>query len=263
MQITIAFVLFFACIEYAEALKAILLSRLSAVDSPEFRSIVSSLNEPNRGQLLYVPTAQYVLDPNGSKSMGEQRRRARYDAKQKAKLLCDAFSIDDYQVLELDANDISRDSIQHALSKSSILYVDGGNTFYLQKYLLETNFWSLATPCLLTGNCVYMGASAGCIVVGKSIKMTYWKGWDDPLAAGSDYIWSEKRLEGANLFKDASFFMHYDSEIHASLVEKNQPNFGHPVRLVGDNAALVYDTSVEAASSAEPREYVNDGVVDQ
>ena len=37
--------------------------------------------------------------------------------------------------------------------------------------------------------CLYIGASAGAIVAGKSIETALWKGWDDPAVAGDDFEW--------------------------------------------------------------------------
>ena len=50
---------------------------------------------------VYVPTAAYCLDPKSSRPLGEQRRRARYDAKQKAALLSESFNADKFSLLEL------------------------------------------------------------------------------------------------------------------------------------------------------------------
>jgi hypothetical protein len=48
-----------------------------------------------------VPTAAYCLDPKSSRPLGEQRRRARYDAKKKAALLSESFQAEKFSLLEL------------------------------------------------------------------------------------------------------------------------------------------------------------------
>ena len=50
---------------------------------------------------VYVPTAAYCLDPRSTRPLGEQRRRARYDAKNKAKVLSESFSNCSFSLLEL------------------------------------------------------------------------------------------------------------------------------------------------------------------
>ena len=37
------------------------------------------------------------------------------------------------------------------MSSASIIYVDGGNTFYLQKYIIQTSFWNAVQPFLDKG----------------------------------------------------------------------------------------------------------------
>ena len=182
--------------------------------------------------LVYIPTAQYAYDPSNNKSRGEQRRRSRYDAKIKASLLKQSLSVDDALLMELDAPDLSTHSIRSALSRADVLYIDGGNTFYLQRHLLETNFWDIARP-VLAGGCLYIGASAGAIVAGRSIRPAFWKGWDDPSVAGADYVWSDSStLRGAGIAGATvdmvaencpySLFMHYDAAEHGELVNSNR-----------------------------------------
>ena len=117
--------------------------------------------------------------------------------------------------------------------------MDGGNTFYLQKYILETDFWNVAQNTLRNG-CVYIGASAGGTVAGKSIETAYWKGWDDPDVAGESYPWTKERLQGGNICSGHSFFMHYDDVTHQSLVHSKAPELGHPLRTISDAGAYVY-----------------------
>lgn len=51
-----------------------------------------------------MPTAAYCLDPKSSRPLGEQRRRARYDAKKKAALLSESFKANKFSLLELGKN---------------------------------------------------------------------------------------------------------------------------------------------------------------
>ena len=50
---------------------------------------------------VYVPTAAYCLDPKSTRPLGDQRRRARYDAKKKAALLAESFAAKEFSLLEL------------------------------------------------------------------------------------------------------------------------------------------------------------------
>jgi len=57
------------------------------------------------------------------------------------------------------------------LSPYEIIYVCGGNTFKLLKFAREANF-KLSTEKLLERNGIYIGVSAGSIIVGPSIEIT-------------------------------------------------------------------------------------------
>lgn len=56
------------------------------------------------------------------------------------------------------------------LSSYGIIYVCGGNTFKLLKFAREANF-KISVEDLLSRNGIYIGVSAGSIIVGPSIKI--------------------------------------------------------------------------------------------
>jgi len=121
-----------------------------------------------------------------------------------------------------------------ALKDASLIYVDGGNTFYLQKFLNLTNFWGISEPILRSG-CAYIGTSAGAIVAGQSIKTAYWKGWDND---GVDFKWTEETLRGSGLV-EYDIFPHYVKEEHKALVDSKQMTHDCIVKCLTDNMAMV------------------------
>lgn len=159
-------------------------------------------------------------------------------------MLSEELHVSECNILELDAPTLSAEDITAALRQSNILYVDGGNTFYLQHHLLRSAFWpSFKEHIAAARNYVYIGVSAGAIVAGNSIETAYWKGWDDPTACGTiPDEWTAERKEGAKLVQDESFFMHFDSDTHQELVEQSSRRFegSFLVRTVKNNAALIY-----------------------
>ena len=112
----------------ANAYNSILISRFSAVDGYHFRLLIEQMRpkDENKKSLLYVPTASYATHKLSTKSLGEQRRRARYDAKQKMKLLKEAFEIDKTTMLELDDPELRSEQIERELTNAGIIYVEGG-----------------------------------------------------------------------------------------------------------------------------------------
>ena len=103
-----------------------------------------------------------------------------------------------------------------------MIYVEGGNTFWLQ-HCLEKGNWAESLLEACTGSnqndidnesyshqAVYIGKSAGAIIAGKFVETATWKGWDDPSIVpnkGSHLDW--KGCKGMNLAGDVSIFPHY------------------------------------------------------
>jgi dipeptidase E len=140
---------------------------------------------------------------------------------------------------------LTADSLKASLSNAQIIYVDGGNTFYLQKYIYTTKFWHIVKPHLESGT-LYIGSSAGAIVAGKTIATAYWKGWDDPQVA-EGMVWDGDTLSGASL-GDYSVFPHYDSEAHDDLINSRKVDLDHDVlSLANDEVAVQMPCSVQGS----------------
>ena len=204
-------------------------------------------------RLGYIGTALSAYNGQSMKSRGEQRRRARYEAKQKAKAIHEGLKLGGEEpiLIELDNEEFTQHptKLREALEECSVIYVDGGNTFYLQKAMRDANFWEIAIPILRFGNSkCYMGCSAGAICAGKSIKTALFKGWDDPRAGGAipeDYVWNDSSYCGANLIGGGtsySIFPHYKSaEGHDRLISAKLPLLGsdEAVLAIGDYEAII------------------------
>jgi hypothetical protein len=57
-------------------------------------------------------------------------------------------------VMITDGADVSAETMTKKISKADLIYVDGGNTFYLQRHIIESSFWNIANPFLEKGLCV-------------------------------------------------------------------------------------------------------------
>ena len=112
--------------------------------------------------------------------------------------------------------------------------MDGGNTFYLQKHIQLTKFWSVVDPILKKG-CAYIGASAGAIVAGQSIKTAYWKGWDDENVG---FEWNEETLKGHGLV-EYDIFPHYVKDQHHDLLETKLRTHECSVKYISDSMSIV------------------------
>jgi hypothetical protein len=56
-----------------------------------------------------------------------------------------------YVVMKTDGADVSAETMTKKISKADLIYVDGGNTFYLQRHIIESSFWNIANPFLEKG----------------------------------------------------------------------------------------------------------------
>ena len=118
-------------------------------------------------KLLYIPTAMYALRADSSSTPGKQRQRARYDAKQRRKQL-ETYLVDMFKDKNIDMNiisatlDLDDGSIKQTSCSSldetlpitypsdgkdalctwspHIIYVEGGNTFWLA-HCVEKGEW--------------------------------------------------------------------------------------------------------------------------
>lgn len=78
-----------------------------------------------------------------------------------------------FKVTELDLKGENEASLNDKLEKFGVIFVEGGNTFYLLKYARESGF-DKALKLFLGGGGVYLGVSAGTIIAGMNIETSNW-----------------------------------------------------------------------------------------
>ena len=263
-----------------DGLKSVFLSRFSSVNSEEFQTHIRDHVLPwkgKAGRLVYCGTAMSHYREESDKTRGEQRRKARYDAKKKMKELQTAFDLQDAALLELDREETTVETMKKMLSGDSLmLYVDGGNTFYLQKMMNDLDFWSVAVPAMEDSGAVYFGASAGSICAGATCEVALFKGWDDPYANGAidkAYTWDKDTYKGPSLNGDKSLhlFPHFDpsTNAHDTLIKKEMAAILTPdstVIALADDEALISGVEEEpycwcsgVGARIHPRVYTQGG----
>jgi Peptidase family S51 len=86
------------------------------------------------------------------------------------------------------------------LSNAACVYLEQGNTYYLLYQLRRTLLDEAIVQQLLPRGGLLVGASAGSIVSGRTIRTCEWKNWDDP---GHGTFWDCRtlptKLDGLNL----------------------------------------------------------------
>ncbi len=130
------------------------------------------------------------------------------------------IGIQDVRLIDLELGEI-------VPSNTDIIYVSGGNTFHLMYYVKQSNFIK-SIQDILAKKGLYIGVSAGSIIVGNSIESAF--------VAGDNNLMMLDDLTGLNLV-DFSVFPHSDEEIELEIA--NHKKFKNPLFIKNDEAFLV------------------------
>ena len=87
------------------------------------------------------------------------------------------FKENNYNYDELDIDSKNEDELRNILSKYEMVYVTGGNSFYLLKSIKDSGFDKVVKELIPKG-LIYMGASAGSYVACPTIEQAKWKHQD-------------------------------------------------------------------------------------
>ena len=137
-----------------------------------------------------------------------------------------------FNIEEIDIEGRSEAQVYNLLKNKDIIFVEGGNTFYLLKAMRTCNFERVIRKLLKEGK-VYIGVSAGSIVAGKTIKTAGWKDADKNIVG-------LKNLKGLNLVP-FDIFVHYSPE-HAEIIAQKLPdpkNRLKKLRILTDEQAIL------------------------
>lgn len=88
-----------------------------------------------------------------------------------------------FEVIEYTITDKTQNEIEEKLKDVDVLYVAGGDNFYLLKKAQENNFAQIAREFVANGG-IYIGQSAGSVIAGPDIYPTYVVGrskWSEKL----------------------------------------------------------------------------------
>ena len=80
-----------------------------------------------------------------------------------------------FQVTDIDIRGKSKNQLIKLLKDQDVIYVQGGNGFYLLKHIRKSGFDKVVKK-LLDKGVIYIGVSAGTYVACPTIKMHTWKG---------------------------------------------------------------------------------------
>jgi len=116
-----------------------------------------------------------------------------------------------FNVEEIDIEGKKEHEVMKLLELKDIIFVEGGNTFYLLKAMRGCNFEKVIRKLLKLGK-VYIGASAGSVVAGRTIKSS------NKFGTGDKNNFGVKNLKGLNLVP-FDIVVHYTPE-NAEIIKK-------------------------------------------
>ena len=153
------------------------------------------------------------------------------------------FKAEGYQSEELDLDGKNENELRKVLQGKELVYVEGGNTFYLLKSIRESGFDKVIKELLPKG-LIYMGASAGSYVACPTIEMAGIKNQD---------MYDHHGVTDLTAMNLAPFllFVHYKPE-HRQLLKEKISHTTFPVKILTDEQAfLITDGKVELIGTEE------------
>ena len=140
-----------------------------------------------------------------------------------------------FQVQELDIANKTSDELANRLENCDVIYVAGGNTFYLLDAMQRSGFDQLIVDLLGQGK-QYIGASAGAVVAGPDIEPV--DGLDDPDVAPN--------LESTTGLGLVDFVViPHTNQTSKEETKRIEEEFGreYPLAFINDDQAVIVHTS--------------------
>eukprot|EP00439_Symbiodinium_sp_Y106_P032804 s2303_g3.t3 len=188
----------------------------SSIDPADSEGLLKILGVGEGPRLAYIGTARTAPRKDSERPLKDQRKKRRYEARHRSKLLGEALGASSVENIFLE--DMAKDSEAGARQLSNalkialgndargILFVDGGNTFWLWFHAKQAGLSAALRELRASTSFAYVGVSAGAILSGRTCNTAYWKGWDDPTVVPSESL--QESLDGLALTNQA-VFPHY------------------------------------------------------
>ena len=183
-------------------------------------------DDPHKLKLAFIPTA---ADPYGEDTMPWMQ--ADHD-----KLVDMGF-----QVIEYDIKNKSIDDFQAELADYDVIFVAGGNTFYLLQVMRKTGFDIFLKEFIGSGK-VYIGSSAGSCVLCPTIEHV-------TLIEHPEVVPELTNYDGLDLVKEL-IVPHFGAEKYRERHEKIKQQWGDKVAFLrNDQALLVNGVKIELVTN--------------
>lgn len=169
--------------------------------------------DPSKTTVAFIPTA---ADPEEDKWFVKKDK--------------DLINEIGMKIQEVDLKNENESSLLQKLSPLQIIYVEGGNTFYLLDWVRKSRFDKVLQK-LINDEKIYVGVSAGSILAGPNIELANWKhDWDKNIV-------NLQNLTGLNLVPFA-ISPHFIEE-NRELLEQKSKTVNYPIVALNDSQAIV------------------------
>ena len=173
----------------------------------------------NQINVAYVTTAS---KPSSDKTYVEKDR----------KLLIEAG----FNIEEIDIEGKNQTKLFKLLKDTNLIFVQGGNTFYLLNAVRESGFDKVVKDLISQGK-IFVGVSAGSMICGPTVETANWKSRDRNAVGLKD-------LTALNLVP-FNLFVHYIPKWRSTIRHESGKS-KHPVRILTDKQGfLVKNNKVE------------------
>ncbi|MCX6730411.1 MAG: Type 1 glutamine amidotransferase-like domain-containing protein, partial [Candidatus Roizmanbacteria bacterium] len=152
-----------------------------------------------------------------------------------------------FTVEDIDIRGKKKDELRQILMDKDVIYVAGGNSYYLLKQIKESGFDALVAERVNNG-AIYIGVSAGSYVACPTIEQHNWK------HLGSDQF-GLVDLTAMNLVPFL-IFAHFEEKMR-ELVEKNVVSTKYPVVALYDTQAVLVENGKWKIVGEGKREFYN------
>lgn len=153
------------------------------------------------------------------------------------------FAANSYTYEELDIEDKTEDWLRNKIQNFDVVYMQGGNTYYLLKAVRATGFDSILKESITQG-LIYIGASAGSYIACPTIEMAGYRHQDLYNHFGITDI------TGLNLVPFL-VSVHYSPEYKEILKERIMKS-KYPVRILTDEQGLLIQDEKVVFLGTEP-----------
>lgn len=202
---------------------------------PDIRANFISLlpkKKPEENKVAFVTTAAYGESKNPT--WMEKDRQSLYD--------CGIKHIED-----LDLKDKTQKELEQILSDKCIIFVNGGNTFYLLKWARESGFGKVLPNFLKRGG-LYVGVSAGSYIACPTIEQAAWKHQDRNRVGITDFT-----ALGLVPFLITAHF----EEKYQAVVDSVAQRTKYPIVALSDKQAVLVQGKIVKVIGESKREYWN------